>query len=84
MDPDEFAAVVRGVLATLEPPPLRSDADVTAFVAEAAECLVAVYPQPRRKPLFGVRAVAAAYGVEPARVAAMYRSGNIDTVRARR
>ncbi len=76
MNPDEFAAAVEAVLATLEPPPLN-DTDMAAFVAEAARRVAAVYPRRRRRPLFGVRAVAAAYGVEPAWIHAMYRNGQL-------
>jgi hypothetical protein len=74
MDPDEFAAVVTDVLATLEPPTLSTSTETAAFVAEAVERVAAVYPRPRRRGLFGVRAVAAAYRVEPAWVAATARS----------
>jgi hypothetical protein len=74
MDPDEFAAVVTDVLATLEPPTLSTSTETAAFLAEAVERVVAVYPRPQRRGLFGVRAVAAAYGVEPAWVAATVRS----------
>ena len=76
MNPDEFAAVVKAVLATLPPPPLN-DTDMATFVAEAARRVAAVYPRPRRRPLFGVRAVAVAYGVKPAWIHAMYRSGQL-------
>ena len=76
MDPDEFTAIDKAVLATLEPPPLN-DTEMAAFVTEAARRVAAVYPRPRRRRLFGVRAVAAAYGVEPAWVHAMYRSGQL-------
>jgi len=61
MDPDEFAAVVEAVLSELNPPRLN-DADEAAFAAEAVKRLAAVYPRRRRQPLFGMRAVAAAYG----------------------
>jgi hypothetical protein len=74
MDPDEFAAAVTDVLATLEPPTLSTSTDMAAFVTEAVERVMAVYPRPRRRGLFGVRAVAAAYRVEPAWVAATLRS----------
>jgi hypothetical protein len=74
MDPDEFAAVVTDVLTTLEPPTLSTSTETAAFVAEAVERVMAVYPRPRRRALFGVRAVAAAYRVEPAWVAATVRS----------
>ena len=76
MDPDEYTAAVKAVLAGLEPP-LLTDTEMAAFVAEAVEQLAAVYPQPRRRPLFGVRAIAAAYGVSPRWIAAMYRSGRL-------
>ena len=71
----EFVAVVEQVLATVPPP--RLDPDMAAFIEEAARRVAAIYPQPRRRPLFGVRAVAAAYGVEPAWLHAMYRSGQL-------
>jgi hypothetical protein len=74
MDPDEFAAVVTDVLATLEPPTLSTSTEMAAFVAEAVERVMAVYPRPRRRALFGVRAVAAAYRIEPAWLAATARS----------
>jgi hypothetical protein len=35
---------------------------MAAFVAEAVERVMAVYPRPRRRGLFGVRVVAAVYG----------------------
>lgn len=76
MDSDEFTAIVKAALATLRPPPLN-DTDMAAFIAEAARRVAAIYPQPRRHPLFGVRAVAAAYGVEPAWIHAMYRNGQL-------
>ncbi len=76
MNPDEFAAAVEAVLATLEPPPLN-DTDMAALVAEAARRVAAVYPRRRRRPLFGARAVAAAYGAEPAWIHAMYRNGQL-------
>lgn len=78
MEPDEYAAAVMAVVAGLEPPPL-TDTEMAAFIAEAVERLAAVYPQPRprRKPLFGIRAVAAAYGVSPRWIAAMYRNGRL-------
>jgi hypothetical protein len=74
MDPEEFAAVVTDVLATLEPPTLNTSTETAAFVAEAVERVMAVYPRPRRRALFGVRAVAAAYRIEPAWLAATARS----------
>ena len=50
---------------------------MAAFLAEAARRVAAVYPRRRRRPLFGVRAVAAAYGVKPEWIHAMYRSGQL-------
>ena len=72
----EFVAIVKQVLATVPPPPLN-ETEMAVFVAEAARRVAAIYPQPRRRPLFGVRAVAAAYGVKPAWLAAMCRSGQL-------
>ena len=80
MDPDEFAAVVDAVLSELEPPRL-SDADKAAFAAEAVKRLAAVYPRRRRRGLFGFRAVAAAYGVDPRWLSVMHRSGRLSIAR---
>jgi len=76
MDPDEFSAIVEALLATLEPPPLNT-AEMAVFVEEAARRVAAVFPRRRRRPLFGVRAVAAAYGVKPEWIHAMYRNGQL-------
>lgn len=76
MNPDEFTAIVKAVLATLQPPPLN-DAEMAVFVEEAARRVAATYPRPGRRALFGVRAVAAAYGVKPEWIHAMYRSGQL-------
>jgi hypothetical protein len=58
----------------LEPPTLSTSTETAAFLAEAVERVMAVYPRPRPRGLFGVRAVAAAYRVEPPWVAATARS----------
>ena len=76
MDPDEFTAIVKAVLATLEPPPLN-DTEMAAFLEEVARRVAALYPRPSRRRLFGVRAVAAAYGVKPEWIHAMYRNGEL-------
>ncbi len=65
MDPDEFAAVVEAVLSELEPPRLNDAQMMAVFLEEAATRVAAVYRRRRRRRLFGVRAVAAVYGVEP-------------------
>jgi hypothetical protein len=75
MDPDEFAAVVTDVLATLEPPTLNTSTETAAFIAEAVERVMAVYPRPRRRALFGVRAVAEAAGLDGRQVNAIVESG---------
>jgi hypothetical protein len=57
---DEFLAVVQEVLAAL-PAPLIREADRDAVVAEVVERVIAVYPYPRRRGLFGFRAITQAY-----------------------
>jgi hypothetical protein len=76
MDPDEFAAVVTDVLATLEPPTLSTSTETAAFLAEAVERVMAVYPRPRRRGLFGVRAIAEAAGLDGRQVNAIVESGH--------
>jgi hypothetical protein len=64
VDPDAFTAIVKTVLADLDPPRLN-DAEMAVFLEETTARLAAVYPRPKQRPLFGVRAVAAAYGLDP-------------------
>ena len=58
----EFVAAVKRALATVPPPRLEPGPDLEAAAAELVERLLAVYPQPRRGPLIGLRALLDAYG----------------------
>ncbi len=61
--PDQFAAIVKQVLASM--PAVRiAPADVDAAAADLARRLIAVYPYPRQRPAFGLQAIIAAHGME--------------------
>jgi hypothetical protein len=57
----EFTAIVQGVLASM--PRVRiAPEDVDAAAADLARRLIALYP--RQRPLFGLRAIIDAYGMD--------------------
>jgi hypothetical protein len=62
--PDQFAAIVQDVLATMPPPRLGPGTDLEAAAADLARRLIAAYPYPRQRPLIGFRAIIDAYGMD--------------------
>ncbi len=61
--PDQFAAIVKQVLASM--PAVRiAPEDVDAAAADLARRLIAAYPYPRQRPLVGMRAIIDAYGMD--------------------
>ena len=61
--PDQFAAIVKQVLASM--PAVRiAPEDVADAAADLARRLIAVYPFPRQRPLVGMRAIIDARGAD--------------------
>ena len=59
----EFTAIVRGVLASMEPPPVIRPEDVASVVAELVERLMTFYPR-QRGGLIGLRAIVDEHGLD--------------------
>ncbi len=63
MEPGEFAAIVARVLASM--PAIRiARSDVDAAAADLVRRVLTAYPRPRRRPLFGLRAIFDAEGAD--------------------
>ena len=61
--PDQFAAIVKQVLASM--PAVRiAPEDVDDAAADLARRLIAVYPYPRQRPLIGYRAIIDHFGAD--------------------
>ena len=60
--PDQFAAIVQEVLASM-PAVRMAPSDVDDAAADLARRLIAAYPHPRERPLIGYRAIIDHYGM---------------------
>ena len=61
MEPDEFAAIVAQVLASM--PAIRiAPSDVDAAAADLVRRVLTAYPRPRQRGLFGLRAILDEHG----------------------
>jgi len=61
--PDQFAAIVKQVLASM-PAVRMAPSDVDDAAADLARRLIAAYPHPRERPLIGYRAIIDHFGAD--------------------